>query len=134
MRVCHLGVSLLGLLAILGSHARPGWTIAALTALGVVHATTARRMGRAVTHGHLILWGDGSALLAVGGARTDVLLRSEAWASRWFCVLPFQQRDGGRRVHCLVCRSLNAPDSYRRLLVRLRMGAQAGLARGAGWL
>jgi hypothetical protein len=134
MRVCHLGVSLLGLLAILASHARPGWTVAAVIALGVAHAVTARRMGRGATRGNLMLQGDGGAMLATAGERSQVRQHGGAWASRWFCVLPLEQLHGGQRVHCVVCRSLNDPDAYRRLLVRLRMGGEPGPARGMDWL
>ena len=49
-----------------------------------------------------------------------------AWVSRWFCLFRLADPVTGRSHPCLVCASRNTPDSYRRLLVLLRMRGEPG--------
>jgi hypothetical protein len=121
LRCSHAGVSLLGLAGILGSGARPAWTAAAVIALALVHWSAARRMGDAASRGRLRLFADGTAVLLTGDGAVAALQRGGGWLSRWFCVVPLQRLSDGRRIDAVVCRSGNAPDAYRRLLVQLRM-------------
>jgi hypothetical protein len=121
LRCSHVCVSLLGLAGILGSGARPAWTAAAVVALVLVHFATARRMNGHDLSGRLRLFADGSGAFVIGGSVVAVLQHGGGWLSRWFCVVPLERLSDGRRIDAVVCRSLNAPDDYRRLLVRLRM-------------
>lgn len=130
LRRSHAGVSLLGLAGILGSGARPAWTAAAVIALVLVHCGTARRMRGAGSSGRLRLFADGSAVLLAGGGAVAALQRGGGWLSRWLCVVPLRRLSDGRRIDAIVCRSRNAPDDYRRLLVRLRMREAHAPARG----
>jgi hypothetical protein len=137
LRCSHAGVSLLGLAGILGSGARPVWTAAAVVALVLVHGSAARRMRDAGSSGPLRLFADGTAVLLTSVGAVAGLQRGGGWLSRWFCVVPLERLADGRRIDAIVCRSRNAPDAYRRLLVRLRMrGTHAPVrapARGLPW-
>jgi hypothetical protein len=121
IRCSHACVSLLGLAGILGSGAPPAWAAAAALALTLVHFVTARRMSSRGSSGRLRLFADGTALFLAGGRAVAALQHGGGWLSRWFCVVPLQRLSDGRRIDAVVCRSLNAPDAYRQLLVRLRM-------------
>lgn len=123
LRWSHAGVSLLGLVGILATASHVAWSAAAVLALAVVHAVTALRMRDPAASGRLKLFADGSAMLFAGGGPIAAMQADGRWVSRWFCVLPLQRRDDGRCLRLVVCRSLNAPDAYRRLLQRSRLGA-----------
>jgi hypothetical protein len=132
LRRGHAGVSLLGLAGILGSGARPAWTAAAVVALALVHFATARSMRGPGSHGRLRLFADGTAIFVTGGREVNALQRDGGWSSRWFSAVPLGRLDDGRRMTAIVCRSLNAPDDYRRLLIRLRLREQLAPSRGLG--
>ena len=53
------------------------------------------------------------------------VLDSRAWTSRWFCVLTLIPLNQLPSRKLLVCRSNNQFDSYRRLLIYLRLGADS---------
>lgn len=114
-------VSMLGFVSILLSRANLLWTAAALGVLCLISADTFRRLRR---HGEgqvLTLHGNGSATMLTEAGTIPLLRRGNDWGSRWCCMLRLQHVLSGRRFDCLVCRSLNSPDAYRRLLVSLRM-------------
>jgi hypothetical protein len=134
LRDGHAGVSLLGLAGILGSGARPAWTAAALVALALVHFATARRMRGPGSHGRLRLFADGTAVFLTGAREIPALQLGGAWFSRWFCAVPLQRLEDNRCMTAIVCRSLNAPDDYRRLLVRLRLREALAPSRDLGRL
>lgn len=72
----------------------------------------------------LRLLGDGMMTLGREG-KPDIQasLGKDGWTTAWMTVIPFHSVDhrGQRRV--LVCRSLNHPQDYRRLLSRMRLGS-----------
>jgi hypothetical protein len=121
LRVAQAVASLLGVAAILLSPCAPHWTAIALAALGFVHLATARRLRRAAAEGVVTLHGDDSATILAAGEAVPLRRRGGDWASRWCCVLRLEAVISGRRIDGLICRSLNDPVPYRRLLVRLRM-------------
>ena len=114
-------VGLLGVMAIGLSRSGPAWTAACLGLLCLVQADSIRRMRQMSTLGVLRLQGDDSATLQAPNGAVPLRRRGGDWASRWCCLLRLEELIGGRRFDCLVCRSLNGPDAYRQLLVRLRM-------------
>jgi hypothetical protein len=114
-------VSMLGAVSILLAQANPLWTGAALAVLCLISVAAFRRIRRNGAGQVLTLHGDDSATLLTARGAVPMLRRGGDWASRWCCVLRLQQVLSGHRCDCLVCRSLNSPDAYRRLLVSLRM-------------
>lgn len=131
LRWSHVGVSLLGLLGILAAAAPAAWSGAAIIALAAVHAETARRMNRPARSGRLKLFADGRAVLFTADGPVTAMQSERRWVSRWLCVLPLERRDSERSLHVIVCRSLNAPDAYRHLLQRARLGAADATGRGS---
>ena len=131
LRWSHAAVSLLGLVGILGAAAPAAWTVAAVIGLAAVHAGTARHMNCPASSGRLKLFADGRAVLFTPVGQVAAMQSERRWVTRWFCVLPLERRDGERPLHVIVCRSLNAPDAYRRLLQRLRLGAPDAAGRGS---
>jgi hypothetical protein len=131
LRWSHAGVSVLGLIGILAAAAPAAWSGIAIVALAAVHAGTARHMNRPASSGRLKLFADGSAVLFTVDGPVAAMQSERRWVSRWFCVLPLERRDGERSLHVIVCRSLNAPDAYRRLLQRSRLGVPDAAGRGS---
>jgi len=122
MRASHATTSLLAATVILASAAPAMLAVGLLAALLMLHVTTARRLRRAAAAVPGIrLFDDGTAALLTPAGAVPALLGGCAWASRWISVVPIQPLDGRRRVFCIVCRSGNPADAYRRLLVMLRM-------------
>lgn len=133
LRWGHAGVSLLGLAGILGSGARPAWMAAAVAALALVHLAYARRMSGPGSHGRLRLFADGTVVFGDSGKAVSARQRRGGWMSRWVCAIPLERLTDGRRRTVIVCRSLNPPDDYRRLLVRLRLQDPPAPFSGLGW-
>jgi hypothetical protein len=79
----------------------------------------------------LQLQNDGHAIVYTATRCVHAWQLEGGWASRWCCVVPLRVIGTGRRLHCLVCRSRNAPDAYRRLLVCLRLNHGANAVRRA---
>jgi hypothetical protein len=131
LRWSHAVVSLLALLAILAAAASVAWTVVAVIALAAVHAATARRMNHPASSGRLRLFTDGRAVLFTAAGPVAAMQSEHRWVSRWLCVLPLDRFDGERSLHVIVCRSLNDPDTYRRLLQRLRLGATDAAGHGS---
>jgi hypothetical protein len=146
MRVAHRVVSLLAAWAIFSSGAHSLSKSVFLAALLAVHLATARQMRRAAPDVPRIrLFENGTASLVPRSRRrkkgsetpdsgaVPAVLTGYVWTSRWVSVFPLQPLDGGRRVYCTVCRSLNQGDAYRRLRVLLRMRAGRDPAARWGW-
>lgn len=122
-RAGYQAVSGFALFAILSSPADPMWVMPALCALGAARLASDRMMGRSNAHRRLVLRADGNATLY--SANGIVLARRSvgSWVSRWCSVVTLEELLSGRRLRCLICRSRNSRDDYRRLLVNLRMDA-----------
>lgn len=133
LRRAHDAVGLAAALAILTAGAAMAWTVAALVALLAVHAGISWRMNHERYRGRLHLAVDGSAVFFSARGVRGARLRAGAWVSRCLCVLPLTDLESGRRFHCTLCRSLNAAESYRRLLVQLRMHGAMEPGRGPEW-
>jgi len=124
-------VGTLGMAVILASAAAVGWKLLLLFGFGVSCATCVCPGRGELAFTGLRLRADGSALLLTENGPIPGALADSGWCSRWFCVVTFVDTLGGRRFRCLLCRSRNSADAYRRLLVRLRMNSLADAARGA---
>lgn len=124
-------VGTLGLAAMLTSAAAVAWKLLLLCGLGVTCAACVRggRRKNAVTG--LRLHADGGAILFTETGTMAGTLADSGWCSRWCCVVAFVDAISGRSHRCLLCRSRNSADAYRRLLVRLRMGGVTDTAHGA---
>lgn len=120
----HGAASLVALLALLAADAEPGWKAAAAAALVLAHALCARHMADARMRGRLHLAADGEALLFTAGGVRALRQQPGGWHSRSLCVLPLADAESGRYRRFLLCRSLNRPDAWRRLLVHLKLQGQ----------
>jgi hypothetical protein len=121
-RAAQAAISLLAAMTVLTAAAPATLVAGLLAALFTLHVGTTRRMHRAAASVPRIrLFDDGTAALLTRTGAVPALLGGCAWASRWFSVVPIQPLDGRRRLFCIVCRSTNPADAYRRLLVLLRM-------------
>lgn len=108
--------------ALIRSGAHPVWISAALITLIGVHLGTLWWAWRHAANGILRLHENGSATFDTAAGRLHAEQSSGGWTSHWVCVVPVVEVGSGQVVRCVVCRSLNQPDSYRRLLVWLRLG------------
>ena len=132
MRVALPVVSLLAAWAILTAAAPPQARAGLLAALLGWHVATARQMRRAAGRVPRIrLFDNGTAALLLQAGAVPATLVGRPWTSRWFSVFQLQPLDGGRRVYCTVCRSLNRGGAYRRLRVLLRM--RTGREQSVHW-
>ena len=95
-----------------------------MAALLLAHALCARRMANARTRGRLHLAADGEALLFTAHGVHALRQQPGGWHSRSLCVVPLADAESGRSRRFVLCRSLNRPDAWRRLLVRLRLQGQ----------
>lgn len=122
----HFFAASLGAVAILATPASSGWKIGALSTLVFV-TLVAHAVSRRKSHcGWIDLHQDGTAHIRPGeGKKFQLLLKENAWAIRWLCVLALIEPDSGRHYHYVVCASENAPDEYRRLLKFLNMRTSA---------
>jgi hypothetical protein len=116
----------LGVLAIVVSSADMVWKLGACSLLVFV----ARRVHAASISksqsGWFELLQDGTARMNFdGGRQSHSVLKENAWAIRWLCVLTLFEPESGRHYHCVVCASENPPDEYRRLLRHLNMSPPA---------
>jgi len=124
-------VGLLGALVMLNSAFAVGWKMVLLCSLGLACTACFRAGRREKALTVLRLHADGRAVLSTGSGSVPGALADGGWSSRWCCVVAFVDTLGGQRSRCLLCRSRNSADAYRRLLVRLRMGSSAVAAHGA---
>jgi hypothetical protein len=134
LRVCHGLVGLVALALILSSGSGLVWMLLSLGVLAAVHGGVVGTMRGPAATAELILHADGSAVLRRDGVWVGVQRCSAGWVSRWCCVVTVHELLSERRVHCLVCRSLNTSDAYRRLLVTLRLARAHAADRGVTWL
>ncbi len=134
LRVCHGLVGLLALALILSSGTGLGWMLLSLGALAAVHGGVVGTMRGPAATTELILHADGSAVLRRDGDLVNAQSCPGGWVSRWCCIVTLRELVSARRVHCLVCRSRNTPDDYRRLLVTLRLARDDAVDRGVIWL
>jgi len=127
LRISQSAVSLLGLFSIVSSRTAPLSMLLGLAALLAVHRAALHTMRQNGAAARLTLHANGSAILHSVNGLIQAHRCDESWASRWLCVVTLKELVNGRKVRCLVCRSQNRADDYRRLLVRLRFdGAQPG--------
>ena len=134
LRVCHGLVGLVALALILSSGTGLMWMLVSLGALAAVHGGVVGTMRGPAATTELILHADGSAVLGRDGVLVDVQRCPAGWVSRWCCIVTVRELLSERRVQCLVCRSRNTPDAYRRLLVTLRLVRDHSTDRGVIWL
>jgi hypothetical protein len=123
-------VGALGASVMLTSASGAGWKVLLLCGLGLACAACIRAGRRRRVFTGLRLHADGRAVLFTGTGAVPGALADGGWCSRWFCVVTFVDTLGGRRFRCLLCRSRNSADAYRRLLVRLRIGSFGDALRG----
>ena len=132
MRFAQPVVSLLAAWTILAAAAPPLAAAGFLAALLGWHVATARQMHRAARRVPRIrLFENGTAALLLEAGAVPATLAGHPWTSRWFSVFQLQPLDGGRRVFCTVCRSLNRGGDYRRLRVLLHL--RTGRESAARW-
>jgi hypothetical protein len=84
-------------------------------------------MADARLRGRLHLAPDGDVLLFTAYGVHAMRQQPGGWHSRLLCVLPLADSESGRCRRVVVCRSLNRPDAYRRLLLRQRLPVQDGV-------
>ena len=134
LRVCHGLVGSLALAVTLSSGAGLMWMLLSLGALAAVHAGVMGTLRGPAAAAGLILHADGSGVLHRDDGLLDVQRCPSGWVSRWCCIVTVRELLSERRVQCLVCRSRNTPDAYRRLLVTLRLVRDHSTDRGVIWL
>jgi hypothetical protein len=134
MRGAHLGASLLAAVAIFIAPTGLWIKLLLLGGLPVVYLATARRMRRSAQYAPRIrLFEDGSASILTRSGAVPALLQGGVWSSRWFSAFRLERLDGRGPVDCIVCRSANPADAYRRLQVILRLGSGPDAAVRRGW-
>ena len=124
LQVGHAAASLAALLSLLSVGSKPLWTAVAAAALVLTHAHCARRLADARMRGRLHLAADGAALLFMASGVRALRQEPGGWHSRSLCVLPLADPESGRSRRFVLCRSLNRPETWRRLLVRLKLQGQ----------
>jgi len=120
----HGVVGLVALLALLAANAEPAWKAAGAAILVLTQVLCARRMADARMRGRLHLAADGEALLFTADGVRALRRQPGGWHSRALCVLPLANAESDRCRRFVLCRSLNRPDAWRRLLVHLRLQGQ----------
>ena len=121
LRTCVAAATTLAVLAILSVPAPLEWRAAALALLAVTAFLEWRRVSRRCTR--IVLGSDGDLLHRGlhGESRGREVVGG--WISPWICVLPWRPIEGGRVRNALVCATLNSETDFRRLRVRIRLGA-----------
>lgn len=111
--------------------ADPIWKWAGLAGLVLAYIAVTVSLRRSSCIRSLRLLSDGMMTLGrEGQPDIQACLGRNGWTTAWMTVIPFHSVDhrGQRRV--LVCRSLNHPQDYRRLLSRMRLGSGSGPESG----
>ena len=136
MRLVHILIFFMTLIALIASNAALPAKILAIGALLIVSGMITRRLARLHAPGRLRLFSDGVGWMsdsqADKQADKQITLLDHAWASRWFCMVPCWQLDSGKRRDVMVCASDNDPDDYRRLLTALRSRSRDEEPGGSG--
>ena len=123
LKLAQIALGVAGCVALIGSGAELVWTAAALIALAVVQVGTLWWAQRPEANGILRLHQNGSATFDTTAGRLQAEQSGRGWISHRVCVVPVVEVGSGQVVRCVVCRSQNQPDTYRRLLVWLRLGS-----------
>jgi hypothetical protein len=134
LNACQQAVSVLALVALIWSRAELMWIMMSLLALGAAHRASDRVTRRKADHFRLVLHENGNATMHSVHGTAPARLCAGGWVTRWCSVVSLEELLSGRRLHCLICRSRNSSDDYRRLLVILRMDAAHTPHRGVTWL
>jgi len=121
LRAAPWVLTALGFATLLSSDAATALKVVLLGGLGLLCGAFVLKRPRENGIARVKLLADGSALLYTAKGTLTATLSDSGWCSRWCCVVPFVDAQGGRRFRCLLCQSRNHPDSYRRLLVHLRL-------------
>lgn len=136
LAVAHLMAPVLGVIAVLSSDIALQWAVALCGLIALAGAIGFHRLARRSPTGRLRLFLDGAAATLIGpGGEVRALQIPGGWVTRWICVIPLAPVDSDRLLRCIVCRSLNRPGSYRRLMawLRLRSTPQVHQGTGAPW-
>lgn len=134
LQLARLLLGLLGLYALMSSPAQPQWLAAASVVLALTFFGLSRFTGDDRGATTLRLFPDGSAAIRTARGITHGQRCDGSWSSRLCSVLVLREAPGERRMRFLICRSANAADDYRRLLVCLRTGEPEGRYRVGRWL
>jgi len=133
--VFHISITLAGAFAVLLSPAGWLWKTGTLLILVFASAWLYRHSTRPEYRGTVRLLPDGMAEIhPERGCAVIGILKSNAWVSRWLCVVPLRDVERRKVHYCVVSASANSRDSYRRLLVALRMGSSPTIAETNSWL
>jgi hypothetical protein len=134
MRLLHLAASLLAATAVLIAPASPSVKLLLLGGLPIVHMATSRRMRRSAEQAPRVrLFEDGKASILTRSGAVPALLQGSVWSSRWFSAFRLKRLDGRGSIDCIVCRSVNPADAYRRLRVMLRLRSVQDPAARWSW-
>ena len=134
LKLAHLLLASLGLLAILITPANWAWKLGSIVLLLLVvffvHAWSVHQDRSGV----IKLNPDGTALLrTASGQEINAVQGPHAWVSRWICVLSLYEADNLAKHQCVICATENHPDEYRRLLKLLRMRTSPVAAQRMIW-
>lgn len=122
LKAAHVVITLCGMLATLISPASLTWKLATIALLVAVSLVLYVRSVRLQPTQLLRLHQDGTArLIRPPGQSIDAIRLENGWAGHFFSMVTLREAANGRKRHCLVCRPENRADSYRQLLVLLRM-------------
>ena len=124
MRLVHISIFLMTMIALIASNAALPAKILAIGALLLAFGMIARGLARLHAPGRLRVFADGVGWVSDNRtgqqAEKQIRVLDHAWASRWFCMVPCRRLESGNRRDVMVCASDNDPDDYRRLLTALR--------------
>ncbi|MGD2127798.1 MAG: hypothetical protein PVJ17_00765 [Lysobacterales bacterium] len=132
LAVAHLVAPALGVIAVLYSNIARHWAVVLCGLIVLVGAAGFRRLARQSPTGRLRLFLDGTATLVGVCGEVRAVQHPGGWVTRWICVLPLVPLDSDRLLRCVVCRSLNRPGSYRRLMAWLRLRSTPRAHRWTG--
>lgn len=133
---CKAGgtLAVLGVLAILGSPAGGAWKLGFISLLSIVYLLSYAHTVSSNRTGTLIIYPDYRVEIHTTRGNDGLAnLAGHGWLSRWFSVLTLVDEYSRARMHCLVFSSENSPDTYRRLLVAMRMRSAISSAQGLNW-
>jgi hypothetical protein len=128
----HLLLPALGILAMLSSNIDLHWVLAWCGLIPMVSAAGVLRLSRHSPIGRLRLFPDGTASLIGADGAVRAVQDHGSWVTRWLCVIPLVRPDSGQTLRCVVCRSLNRADNWRRLMAWLRLRSTGHGHPGAG--
>ena len=134
LKVAHLLLALLGLLAILAAPANWLGKLGSILLLILVSYLVYVWSVQHDRSGVIQLCLDGTAQLrTVSGREINAIQGPHGWVSRWICVLTLYEADSDVKHNCVICASENYPDEYRRLLKLMRMRTPPAAAHRVIW-